>query len=63
MSAFLEWICAHIHTCVHPREHITYTRTHAYTRIHTHTVSHFTHTRHTIIEGTSFEKREVDSLK
>ena len=37
-------------------------RTHAYTCIHTHTVSHVTHTRHTIVVNTSSEKLEVDSL-
>jgi len=37
-------------------------RTHAYTCIHTHTVSHVTHTRHTIVVDTSSEKREVVSL-
>jgi len=58
MHVFFEWICAHTHTCAHPREHTTRTHTHAYT----HTVSHVTHTRHTIVVGTSSEKREVDSL-
>ena len=37
-------------------------RTHAYTYVHTDTVSHVTHTRHTIVVDTSSEKREVDSL-
>jgi len=37
-------------------------RTHANACTHTHTVSHVTHTRHTIVVDISSEKREDDSL-